>query len=679
MKQEILQKPWTPVEAWQVSKNELKVNVWGREYTFKDTVFPAQIKTAGQEILAAPIRLRAFYDGVEGTPKDTHYFDLKQDQGCCEFGVAQLIENTVMNARIRIEYDGLIRVKFCIFPIWNHTFDNTVGPDATGSGNGTYRLDRLFIDIPMKKEQSKLYHYFPNDGGSTIVLYKNSIPSGKLPKEGLNVPFKPYTWLGWEEGGLSLCCETDQNIELDDPNCALSYSHEDDCTLLRVHLLDHMPSSWQNTYETWGSAAIPVEFEYGLQATPVKPRPSSRLTEYQIFHMDRTSKEIGPLFKEFEESEEKGRELIRKIAENGAKYFLILGWTKIMNYWKPADPEKFKKFVDICHEYGLEPILYYGYEYGTIMEDWFDKGHEYLQKTADGRLTDGWLMEPPMPWHRAYTVCLNSSYADEFLNGIIECMETYGAKGVYLDGTFNFWECANEAHGCGYVGRDGKRHHTYPVYAVREFAKKLHYEVAKRGGILHVHQSGTCSVPTMAFSDVVLTGECVMHQMWNKEISLDMFRAEHSGLSTGINMQWISCQPAKRPEVDIEYIGAMPMLHGVMPMPRLTMDSLGFMSKVWKAQRDFEIDDARFIGYWQEECPVKCNTPGVYASVYEKAGALLAVVSNIGNEPTEFELVLPANSRVARSLLTEEDCKINCGKITLELGVNRIAMIEVQI
>ena len=265
MKQEILQKPWPPVTAKE-ENGTLTVNLWGREYTFSDSIFPAQIKTAGQDILAAPIRLRAFYDGKEGTPKDTHYFDLKQEEGCCELGVAQIVENTVVNARIRVEFDGLIRVKFCIFPVWNPTFNQT-GPE-----DGTYRLNRLFIDIPLKKQFAKLYHYFPNDGGSTIVLFENEIPSGNLPAEGLKVPFKPYTWLGWEEGGLSVCCETEQNIELEDPNCALSYSHEEDCTLLRIHLLDHMPEAWQNTFETWGSAAVPTEFEYGLQATPVKPQ-----------------------------------------------------------------------------------------------------------------------------------------------------------------------------------------------------------------------------------------------------------------------------------------------------------------------------------------------------------------------------------------------------------------------
>jgi len=672
MKQDILQAPWTPVKVTEL-ENALHISLWGREYIFRDSIFPAEIVTNGQNILAEPIAIKMFFDSKEATPCDTKYFGIETSDACCEFGVAQRVENTILNARIRVEYDGLIRVKFCMMPFWNEEWNIYGGEDST------YRLNRMFIDIPLKKDFSKLYHYYPNDGGSTIVLFTNDIPSGNLPEKGLKIPFKPYTWLGWEEGGLSLFCETDQNLELADKNNALEYYTEEDIVHLKVHLLDNMPADWQHRKEMWADGALPIEFDYGLQATPVKPRPAKRLTDYQIFHMDATAQKLGYLFKEFEESEEKGRALMKSIADKGTKYFLILGWTEIMNYWEPANPEIFKQFVKACHDVGIEPVLYYGYEYATINSDWFDKGQEYLQKNAEGRLTDGWLMKPPKPWHRAYTMCLNSSYAEKFLNGILECIDTYGAKGVYLDGTFNFWECANPEHGCGYVDKEGKRHLTYPIYAVREFAKKLHYEVVeKRGGILHVHQSGTCSVPTMAFSDVVLTGESVMGKMHNKEISLDAFRAEHSGLSTGINMQWISVE---RPNSKIEKITSMPILHGVMAMPRLTVDdSLAFVSKVWKAHNAFGMDDAEFVGYWQAECPVKVKSDKekVYASAYTKSGKLLAVIANIGDEDAELTLEVAGGAKSAENLLHGGTVPVENGALNLSLQADHIQLIQIE-
>ncbi len=669
MRQDILQKPWTAVSA-EKKDNSIYVSLWGREYVFRDSIFPTEIKTAGENILAEPIALRAFFEDKEEQLCDTQYFDLEQNEAGCEFGVAQRASNVIFNARVRVEFDGLIRVKFAVIPFWNEEWN------VYGQEDSTYRLNRLFIDIPIKKDFSKLYHYYPNDGGSTIVLFTNDIPSGYLPKEGLTVPFKPYTWLGWEEGGLSLCCETDKNLELKDKNCAMEYMVEDDSIRLRVHLLDNMPSDWQNRKEMWADASLPIEFEYGLQATPVKPRPNSRLTDFQIFHRDGTSQNVDFIFEEFEESEEKGRELIREIAKHGAKYFLVLGWTRKMNYWKPANEENFRKFVDICKEYGVEPILYFGYEYSTIMEDWFEKGQEYLQKNTEGRLSDGWLIKhPKRPWHRAYTMCLNSSYRDVFLNGILECMDTYGIKGIYLDGTFNFWECANEAHGCGYVDKEGKKHLTYPVFAVREFAKKLHYEVQSRGGILHVHQSGTCSVPTMAFSDVVLNGESILARMRRKEVPLDVFRAELSGENTGINTQQMDSERDGR---TTEFFASKSLLHGCMVMPRIAIDRLDFMGKVWSAHRNFGIEDAEFIGYWKENCPVKADCSEVYVSVYKKSGKLLAVVSNIGNSTEKFTLSSEEKVISARELVMGDSCKLNEGKVEFELEPDTVRMIEME-
>lgn len=669
MEQEILQKPWEPVKVTQ-TENTIKVNLWGREYVFSDSVFPSEIITSGENILASPIELRTFFNDEEKKLCETSYLNFESSDTCCEFTVAQRADNVIVNARVRVEYDGLIRIKFCILPFWNEEWK------IYGKEDSTYRLSRLFIDIPLKRDFSRMYHYYPNDGGSTIVLFTNDIPSGILPEEGLVVPFKPYTWLGWEDGGLSLCCESNKNIELSDKNRAMEYIVEDDRVILRVHLLDHMPLDWQSRKEMWADAALPIEFEYGIQATPVKPRRNERLTDYKIFHRDSTAKNHDYLFEEFEESEEKGRELISQIAKHGANYFLILGWTKIMNYWRASDDDKFQKFVDICHEYGVEPILYFGYEYATVMPDWFENAHKYLQKNKDGRLTDGWLIKPPHPWHRAYTMCLNSPYADVFFDGIVECMDRYGIKGIYLDGTLNPWECANEAHGCGYIDRDGNRQHTYPIFAVREFAKKLHAEIQKRNGVLYVHQSGTCTVPTMAFTDVVLNGESIMGKLRRKEVSLDVFRAELCGGNTGINTMQLDSEING---LTTEFFASKTLLHSYMPMPRIFFDRLDFAGRVWRAYESFDVSRSEFIGYWQENCPVKTDTEDIYTSCYVKDGEILAVVSNIGNDKKTFNVIASKNIQSVCEMLYDSPCEVIDGKVNTTLDADTVRMLRIKV
>jgi len=115
MKRDVLQAPWTPVEC-KKEKDKITVKVWDREYTFCNSFFPSTIKTAGQDILASPIKLHAFFDGIEDEMHETEYFYMEADDAACEFSVAQRARNVIFNSRVRVEYDGLIRIKFCVVP-----------------------------------------------------------------------------------------------------------------------------------------------------------------------------------------------------------------------------------------------------------------------------------------------------------------------------------------------------------------------------------------------------------------------------------------------------------------------------------------------------------------------------------------------------------------------------------
>lgn len=671
MKQDILQAPWTALEC-KSKQDRVEVDVWGRKYIWENSLFPSIIQTAGESILVSPIKLRAFFDGEEQEMCDTQYLDIESDDAGCEFTVAQSAGNVVFNGRIRVEYDGMMHVKFCVVPFWNAEYMPVEKREKS-----EYCLNKLFIDIPVKKEYARLYHYNPG-GTSTIRIHKN-IPSGLLPEEGIKIPYKMYSWLGWEDGGLSIFSESDENLELQDKERAIEYIVNEDTVIYRIHLLDHLPKAWQGRQERWISAAVPIQYEYGIQATPVKPFEKNKLTDFQIFHMDNTAKEHKFLYKEFEESEEKGREFIRSIAEKGAKYFLILGWTKIMNHWEPTDDEQFRKFVDICHEYGLEPMLYFGYEYSTVMTDWYENADKYLQKTTDGRYTDGWLMKPPHPWQRAYTFCLNGEYADVFYEGILSTVDKYGIKAIYFDGTYNAWECANEAHGCGYRDADGNLCNTYPFFAVREFAKKIYKAMHDRNGITMVHQSGTCTVPTMAFCDISFTGENIQRQIMEqrcKYLGFDGFRAE-TGINTGVNVQFIA-QIEENFEENISTFAAITLPHGVMPLPRNNREVLlNYMSKIWAVHHEFGIDEAEWKPYWKD-CPVSANVEGVYVSVYEKPDAYLAVASNINDDAANVRLSVNGTITYVENMITKSVYPHADSYFDIELEPYKVMLINIR-
>ena len=96
--------------------------------------------------------------------------------------------------------------------------------------------------------------------------------SGYLPANGWAHAFKPFVWLGDEDRGLAWFCESDRGWYPADPNRAITIDRRKNETVLRCHLIDRpMPVKG------------PLEYTFGLQATPVK-NPEKTVWDYRITH-----------------------------------------------------------------------------------------------------------------------------------------------------------------------------------------------------------------------------------------------------------------------------------------------------------------------------------------------------------------------------------------------------------
>lgn len=58
--------------------------------------------------------------------------------------------------------------------------------------------------------------------------------------------------------------------------------------------------------------------------------------------------------------------------------------------------------------------------------------------------------------------------------------------------------------------------------------------------------------------------------------------------------------------------------------------------KIYRVWDDFRIQDARMLGYWHSECPIRTDNPDVLVTVYEKPDALLVAVYNFSNQRQIF-------------------------------------------
>ena len=664
---------WEPLKG-VVSAEDAKIHVWNRSYQFHKSLFPTSVTAAGQALLSRPIELVGRYAGTtERALSDTSYYALENSDERCVFQLASRMNNTVIDGRITCDFDGFVDVCFSVIPFWSFSPDQQQIP----------RLDRLYIDIPVKKEFARLYHYWPNDKTS-IIPAANVVNAGSLPENGAAFPFKPYLWLGDEFRGLGVSMETDEFIECDGNQC--EFLPGEDEVVLRVHLLDHMPAAWQGRADQWCRALIPINYRIGLMATPVKPVTAEHRRDWRTFHV----------FSNFYIDRETGARAaylheipgaLKRLEQSGVKWVIFHETSsRAQNYGLIEEPERFRALIEACHAHGMKTMLYFGYEFSTLAPTWYEKAGDYLIQTVDGHYTGGWQRMPPQ---RAFMVCYRGGYSADMIERVRYVMDEYGVDGIYTDGTFVPWECANARHGCGYTGRDGRRHATFPLFAVREHVRKLYEAVHERGGRIDTHQSSCCIAPTLAYCDSYYDGENIQNALikavtenrgLTSFLSLPAFRTEYMGKNLGLIDQFIAYS---NPDIGwtIEKLCALTLIHDVVPRPRMsggsTLESvtvdLDYIASLWRALDEFHAETAFWHPYWEPNAIAACETEDAYLSLYEH-DRVLGVLSNLTMQPKTVSI--RTDRPRARNVLTGETFESHDGHITLTVEACKACLLE---
>ncbi|MBO7209243.1 MAG: hypothetical protein J6V58_05835 [Clostridia bacterium] len=643
---------WTDTKL-EVKGDKAEFSVWGRKYTFEKSFVPTSIISLDKELLEAPITLDADFSGKTGEWHSFDYFVYSTDAEKAVIIISARCENTIGNATVTVEFDGFVKVEFRISSYWQ--YDKRNKPELTG----------LYLNIPMNKAHSSLFHYWPNNK-SSIVPAQDKMNSGAT--KDIKLPFKPYVWYGDEEVGLGVFVgESEQYFQYDE-NCIEVSGNN-----LKITFLDSMPKNWQGRSDKWADTLIPIEFTFGFHATPVKPFKFDKGC-YRRFHMYNVRKNdflnMG----------------LPKIAADAGAEWLVLheDWTIIQNFGLAEDEEKFKAFADECHKYGLKLMLYFGYEYSTLMADFNKNGKNYINYSDTGNYNGGWQRSPAQ---RAFMVCYNSDYKKEWMERIKYVMDVYGADGIYTDGTYIPWECANERHGCGYRDEEGKLHSTYPVLELREHVKNLYQTVHERKGIVDAHQSTCCTMPTLSFCDSYWDGENIQSQLSDSNmnfLNLEAFRAEYMGYNLGIPANFIAyttdadLEENKVMEGEVKArtmagIYSIALLHNIHPRPN-TIKNLKYASYIWKLFDDLELDGAKWIPYWNNNIS-SIEEESAHTCAYEtKNGIVLYAVDFIGNR----EITVNAEGNKLVQYGTGKEYEIIDGKAKVTLETARATFFSVK-
>ncbi len=516
------------------------------------------------------------------------------------------------------------------------------------------KLEELWIEIPLKADRATLFHYWPGRWGSA----ENS---GAVPEDGLVLPFKPFVWLGWEEGGLGWFAESNKGWQSKE-NCIEVLRHGNE-TLLRIHILDSQPQR------------LPLTVTFGFQATPVKPMPQD-FHEWHICHGAYYGIDKQTI------NESSNKTVLDKMSELGVKTLVFHeNWTPIQNYWETTHKTELKQLVDECHRRGVKLLLYFGYELSSLAPEWGKLADEVLVKSPYDDLAGGYHRNPEQ---RDYIVCYNSKWQNYLVDGIARAIETYGFDGVYLDGTIEPWGCANEKHGCGYRSPDGSLKVTYPIFAVRKLMHRLYALIHPKGGLVNPHQSTCCVTPTLAFSHSYWDGEQFgggeLAEDPLQKLPLSAFRAEFMGKNFGVPCEFLVYE--KPPKWTFEHALAFTMLHDVLVRPGGFGKQLELISDIWKAMIDFGVSDAEWHPYWRNGKFIEAQPESVKVSFYLKKDKLLLVVSNLSaDQEVNAWITLNSNElgyfKYAHDVINKKDYTIDENKLNIALKPMRMKLIRI--
>lgn len=643
--------PFIPVRV-ETSELSHTVHVLGRDYTFGPDGLISSIVSEGHELLAAPMRIVAVEEGAPAVwdmdypgNESESFIQHRNDQEAVICGAMQS-ERFIINTCNTVDYDGNIDIDFKLMTR-GKTVAQVFGIAETKPT--LFKLDQLWLEIPLKAETATHYNIFPNSviklADGTELPQGETSSSGRLPGQAAHLPFKSLLWLGDANRGLGWFAESFRNWQPISEDRMIEILPEGDTVVLRIRLLDSHPEQWSEDPKNGIYGYTPIDFHFGFHATPVKPFPKQPYI-HNAFHVDCGIKIEGNYMDYF--TAENRFDLL---VERGVTTLILHEkWNKSQNWFALSEytAHQLQYICDECHKRGIKVLPYFGYEISTMAPVWSELSDEVTVDNWQGKDIGGWWR---VPFQRDYNVCYNSGYHDLFIDGIANLMDTYHIDGVYLDGTSCPRYCYNVEHGCGWYDRDGKLRGTYPIKAVRRHFKKLYDVVTSRGGQINVHSFGFLNFTALPYIHQSWLGEnlqFVLMKGSTEDVDLDYFRTEYIGRNMGVPVEFIAY--ANPPHWTFENAVSMSILHGILPRPNHIDHPLELMSGIWKIFDAFPIEKSDWMPYWENNASTDHEKVKVsYYRYTDLTGQvqLLAFVSNISAEPIQSVTVAFGGESVA--------------------------------
>lgn len=408
--------PWMPVMV-----GENSVHVWGRSVTWdSSSILPSSILTQGTELLKSPMRLVVTVGGSDYTiPLSSFAVTQKKNKrvNMVAQGATQGIDVT---ADMTMDYDGFLWVKL-------ELNDNVVGR----------QVSKLLVVAELDKQYVKLFQTFGGQTESTDMY-------GFIGSNPIQIKWNPigsivdfYHWFGNQDLGIGFTYTTLKNWK----------------PLTRDNFATLIPGSTAQTYRMnliESSTALNGQvFEFGVQATPIKPLPpdyhswmTSRIASQPYKAWNRIPENIDCVLT-FQPSLMPGLNAPYKVSQSYDSYVNWAHSKGIAVTTLAACPQRFSEQSD---------------EFATYFDEWKALPTNVIQ----------W---PDSSGVNQYLNCGGPETLRKwnFYGWAVENVDRFGTEGIYYDGWMaGQMGCNNPAHGHGWDD-GGVRQLEVPVLEGREY------------------------------------------------------------------------------------------------------------------------------------------------------------------------------------------------------------------
>ena len=164
-------------------------------------------------------------------------------------------------------------------------------------------------------------------------------------------------------------------------------------------------------------------------------------------------------------------------------------------------------------------------------------------------------------------------------------------------------------------------------------------------------------------------------------LPLDSFRAAFMGKPLGVPSNLLLYEGS--PWLTHEAL-AIALIHDTPVRPRGIYTQkerriFDAISSVWRALSEFDINDAKFVGYW-ENGDVRCGDADVKVSYWRKRdGRMLVVISNFG-DAGQFALTFTTHRKLSRAYdaLTDERIPLTNNRLIIAVERNNFRLIRIE-